>query len=138
MNENQQAENDIRTILQREQITLADGREITVRAYTFMDSLRVMQIARPLITALQAYFDRMRENREVDLVGLAEVFAADPDAMVQLLEFGSDLTGPEIAELNDADGSALLWAWWNLNADFFTRRLVEQAGAQAAVRQARR
>lgn len=127
-------------------VMLSDKREITVRAYSFMDGLKVNRIAQPLMAGLRDFFEQAAggsaaatedTDERFSLLALQEVFSADPDAMVELLAFASDLTAPEVAELNDADGSLMLWAWWNVNSAFFVRRLVEEAGARAAVKTAK-
>lgn len=136
MTDTNKAQNELDIIIGQRQITLADKREITVRAYTFMDSMKVMRIAGPLLQGLQDYYRDMHEADEddFDLTGLNQVFFADPDAMVQLLAYASDLTAAEIAELGDEDGSKLLWTWWNVNCDFFTRRLGSNHQAKAALK----
>lgn len=124
---------EIRTLLQHDSVRLADGREVRVHAYGFVDSLKVGHLAGPLLRELQAYFDAARAGGGFDLAGLQACFAADPDALVELLAYASDLTCAEVSALSDADGALLMWAWWGMNQDFFVRRLVEEAGAKAAL-----
>lgn len=132
-----EAQNQIDIIIGQREITLADGREITVHAYSFMDSLKVVKIAGPLMRGLEGFYRRLQADEDFSLAELQVIFAEDPDAMLQLLAYCCDMTEAEIAELSDEDGSLLLWTWWNVNADFFTRRLVQESGARAAVKMAR-
>lgn len=132
-----EAQQQIDIISGQREITLTDGRQITVKAYGFMDGFKVAQIAGPLLAGLAAFFARPDQDETSILSDLQAVFARDPDAMVQLLAYASDITESEIAELGDEDGLALLWTWWNLNSGFFVRRLVQDHLAQAAASSAR-
>lgn len=131
------AQTEAATLVGFREVPLSTGRTVKVRGYGFMEGLKVIQIAGPLMTALQAFFSATRAGEDISLLELQKAFAVDPAAMVELLVLASDLDAAEIQSLGDADGELLLWAWWTMNADFFVRRLVEQASAQAAMRTAR-
>ena len=127
---------DILDLLGEQTITLSDKREIRVHAYSFLEGLRLTEQSAVLVRGLTEYFKKTQKAEEFDLAGLQSVFAEDLDGMIKLLAQASDLTEVEIAELDDNDGSQLMWAWWNLNASFFMRRLITEVGAQATVRKA--
>lgn len=93
--------------------------EITVKEFRFGQAGRVMPIARPI---LQDFVGLDIES--VDLHGLQ---AKHWDAYIELLAISTGKPRDWIEALPDAAGEAISNAFWQVNAGFFTRRLVAEA-----------
>lgn len=107
-------------VLMPEQHVDAGGETLTVRELSFAEGLRLGPMLRPLIEALD--------------VVLADT-AARPEAILAAFEDQAEVVMAAVATvtgkgrewldgLEDADGQALLLAFWQANMGFFVRRLA--------------
>lgn len=86
------------------------GRSITIKEYSFLEALRLLSVAEPIISALkQKYTDipDFEEAQELLLKHKAEV--------AFLISQSCNLTAQEITQLTPEEGVVLLGVWWEVN-----------------------
>lgn len=101
-----------------------DGREVEVREFRYKDGLRAAAIARPIISGLRGLISEIKGRDEIDLSALEEIMGEHPDAWVELIALSTGQDADWIAGLPDREGLNLSILFWEVNAPFFTRRLV--------------
>ncbi len=112
-------------ILHPERELEINGETVTVREFGFVEGARLGALAKPVIDELA---DLMNDPEgDIDLGALGEIMARHSDAMVQLMARAVDREPAWVESLSDADGQRLLLTFWQVNSDFFMRRLVMQA-----------
>lgn len=126
---------ELDTLLPEQTVRLA-GVNVTLREYTFMQGLRVDNIAGPVVDGLSALFLDRDSADGFELSELAAVFGAHPQIMSQLLSISCEMPVNWVENLSDADGQQLLLTWWAVNRFFFTRRLVQEMAARQAAKKA--
>lgn len=99
------------------EVTLANGRIVTVREYSFLDGLRLQNLAAPVLDALAS-------SEDITVQRLSEVFGEHAELMPALMTAACDLPAATIRKLSDHDGQLLLAAFWRVNKDFFVQRLL--------------
>lgn len=99
------------------EVTLVNGRIITVREYAFLDGLKLQNTAAPVLDALA-------DGEDITVQRLSQVFGEHAELMPTLMAAACDLSASEIRALNDHDGQVLLAAFWRVNKDFFVQRLL--------------
>ncbi len=98
---------------------------ITVREFTFAESLKAVRLAQPIIRGLAAPLTELDEDNlsynDIDIV-----FAEHADNFMQLLAMTTGKDPEWIAQLPEADGQLLAMTFWSINSGFFTRRITQQ------------
>lgn len=123
------------------------GEPVTVNEITFVQSLRLQHALAPVVAELEASVlaDAQRLQTQASDLPTAAIplpatdfdrallaFSAQWDAAVVLIAAATGLTRERIESLDDADGFALLLAFWRVNEDFFLRRVVGKIQFRAA------
>lgn len=110
-------------ILFPEREVMHGEQRITVREFSFAESLRATAIAGDILTELAQLFtapdadDRGYED-------MAGIFARHESKYLALVALATDLSAEQIAELPGAVGDQLSLTFWIVNKGFFTRRLA--------------
>lgn len=108
-------------ILHPERFAEIAGVEITMREYSFAESLK----HHALITALaDAMTDIALAGAFHDLDSLRSAFGENSEIVLRLIAIACDQPLAWVQTLNDADGQALFMLWWGVNADFFLKRVL--------------
>lgn len=116
---------DLTVLHPERQVTIA-GRELTIREYGFVEGLRLLPVAEPLIQDLQRWF----ESGELpEAVQIQALLGRHADAVVQLMVAATDVELEWITGLNQADGTALMYWWWMVNGPFYVRSALDRVKA---------
>lgn len=99
-------------------------RDVTVEEFRFLDGIVAQRIARPIIDHMASLFGDTDPDK-VSLEDLQELFAEHQDAFVELMSMSAKVDAGFIASLSDTDGQMLLNTFWQVNALFFVRRLLQ-------------
>ncbi|TBW02722.1 hypothetical protein E0E52_17030 [Azotobacter chroococcum] len=118
-------DNDLE-VLHPERTAVIAGRQVTVREYGFVEGLRLLPLAEPIIAALQ---DLASTGGTVFDAVLA-VAAEHADAVVNLMAVAADVEVEWIESLGQSDGHLLLMMWWGANGPFYLRRAALQLVAR--------
>lgn len=108
------------------------GEQITVREYSWAESIDLGRIAAPILEDLSRLFG----DDDPSLEGLQAVLEGHKDALFRLIAAAIDRPVDWIARLSDADGLLLLHSFWRVNSGFFVRRLVMRRASRPAVESA--
>lgn len=123
-------------VLHPERLLTIAGREVTVREYGFVEGLRLLKLAEPIIAGLQGDLSRGAPSFE----SIMGVVAEHADVAVQLIAVACDVDAEWIESLSQDEGHLLLMAWWGVNGPFYMRtaatRLAVAARAGATSMQA--
>lgn len=123
----QKADDDSQVLYPDATITI-DGRDIEVREFRYEEGLRAAAIARPIITAMR---DMLPENdSEIDLTALEQIMGDNAQAWMELIALSTGQDVDWLRSLSDRDGLNLSILFWEVNAPFFTRRLVLAAASE--------
>lgn len=122
-------------ILHPEREATIAGERIVMREYGFVEGLRLQPLVQPILDGLA---DTALRDGHLDVGSAARIFAMHDDAIVTLIARACDRDEDWVRNLNDADGQALLFLWWEANLGFFVRRVGQVLTARAidAVRKA--
>lgn len=110
-------------ILFPEREVMHGEQRITVREFSFSESLRATEIAGDILNELAQLFtapdadDRGYED-------MAGIFARHESKYLALVALATGLSAEQIAALPGAVGDELSLTFWNVNKGFFTRRLA--------------
>lgn len=103
-------------------ITIA-GREVTVREFRALESMRLASKTRPIVASLREICDEQEGAPPTgDIV--ETMLERHGDAFFDLMAVASDQPREWIEQLGDDNFFALLTTFWEVNAGFFTRRLA--------------
>ena len=105
-------------ILFPEQVVMIGPREVTVREFTYAESIR---LARDCAALLEGVADEYAPD--VKSGRLDVVIERHPDEWLRCLAVATDETLEWLETLSKADGRKLSSALWAANADFFCARL---------------
>ena len=114
-------------VLHPERLLTIAGREVTVREYGFVEGLRLLRLAEPIIAGLQG--DIARGTPTFDSV--MGVIAEHADVAVQLMAIACDVDAEWIESLSQDEGQLLLMTWWGVNGPFYMRTASVRAGVAA-------
>lgn len=120
-----QADKDAEILFPEADLTI-NGEVITVNEIKFTQGLKIGAQIKPMINALADLFN---EEEEPEFEDIAAIFAANDQALKQMISLttGKDLEW--IDSLGDSDGQNLMMTVWMVNRDFFTRRVVSKGMA---------
>lgn len=121
-----EAGSDDLEVLHPERTAVIAGRKITVREYGFVEGLRLLPLAEPIIAALQ---DLASTGGTVFDAVLA-VAAEHADVVVHLMAAAADVEVEWLESLGQSDGHLLLMMWWGANGPFYLRRAALQLVAR--------
>lgn len=129
-------ENNLEVLLPEITLNL-QGREVTVREYSFVQGMRVDALAKSIYDGLERLFlsgDPLRDSDKAELIldELQSVWGADPELMTRLLAMSTGEPEAWIDSLPDLAGQTLLMSWWTVNRHFFVRRLAKRMAARRA------
>lgn len=114
-------------VLHPERLLTIAGREITVREYGFVEGLRLLPLAEPIIASLQG--DMARGVPTFDSV--MGTIAEHADVAVQLMAIAAGVDVEWIESLGQNDGQALMMIWWSVNGPFYMRTAATRAAVAA-------
>lgn len=100
------------------EVTLGDGRAITVRPVTMGQLPKFIAATKPLLGAFSTL------PKGADELAMFAALAEHGEAVNQALAIVTPLTLAEIEELGPDDGLALVLAVFRVNRDLFQRRLL--------------
>lgn len=110
-------------VLHPERLLTIAGREITVREYGFVEGLRLLRIAEPIIAGLQGGMGSSVPAFE----SIMGVIAEHAGVAVQLMAAAADVEVEWIESLSQDDGQLLLMVWWSVNGPFYLRTAATRA-----------
>lgn len=100
------------------------GQTITVREFTYAETLRLSGRMRGLLERIADEFGADPEVGDIDAV-----IADHADEWLELLALSSGLDPTAIETLSKTDGAALSLAMWSANLGFFCRRYWKRIAA---------
>lgn len=109
-------------------VTLSTGEQVTVREFRYLEGLRAVALARPLL-------DRLRElgATAATQTVIETLLLEHWETWAELLCLACDRDQRWLSQLADQDGMTLTMAFWRANSSFFMRRLVLHSGADRAL-----
>jgi len=129
-------ENDLAVLFPERQLTVG-GRQLTLREYSFKQSLQLNDQLQPLITAISALIEG---EQMPELSQVISVFAKEHDRLIELVAAAANCEVAFIESLSQQEGQQLLLLWWDINAPFLIGSAVlclqATAAAKAALQQA--
>lgn len=114
-------------ILHPERIATIARREIVMREYGFVESMRLHDLIQPILLDLRTAVEAGGVPTLDTVLG---VLAGHSDAIVQLLARGADVEPEWVAGLSAPDGEALLYLWWGANGPFWLGGVVQRIAAE--------
>ncbi len=114
-------------ILHPERTATIAGREIVVREYGFVESMRLHDLIQPILADLRTAVEAGGVPTLDTVLG---VLAGHSDAIVQLLARAADVEPEWVAGLSSPDGEALLFMWWGANGPFWFGGVVNRIAAE--------
>lgn len=118
---------DALEILHPERIATIAGREIRVREYGFVESMRLHGLIQPILDDLRILVTARGVPNLDDVIG---VLAHHDEAIVQLLARAADVEPEWVAGLSSAEGELLLYLWWGVNGPFWLGGVVQRIAAE--------
>lgn len=113
------AENDELQILFAQQQIEIKGEIWTLKEFTLIQQLQHRAKLTPFITALQTL---LNDGNELSLERLTDCIAAHHKDVLFLVALSADKPLNEVQQLTGEDAESVLFIWWAVNADFFTRQ----------------
>jgi hypothetical protein len=108
-------------ILFPERIETIAGVVVTMREYTFAESLKHHALVNALSDAMT---EVAIEGKFNDLDSLRAAFGDNGQILLRLIAIACDQPLAWIEGLGAADGEILFMLWWGVNSDFFLRRVL--------------
>lgn len=113
-------------VLSPDAVLTIDGEEITVHEYRFFDGLAIRAQAAPFFDGLYQVLGQ--QGGPPPSFDDIEMMIANHVELVKALVAMSVKRPVEwVAQLGEADGDALLMTWWQVNQNFFIRRVMRRA-----------
>lgn len=97
------------------------GETVTVKEFTFAQTLKLERIAKPIIDDLAKFGDQWEGLNYTDV---AMVFADHDEAFMTMMALSIGKPVEWIANLGGNDGNALAMTFWSVNSSFFVQRLL--------------
>lgn len=104
------------------------GESITVRAFLIREAFRLWPIAHPIVEAMAEVIDEAQAAGRITYNHILEAVARYPDQFLRLVSESCGRPAEWIEGLSVSDGDLLLATFWEVNRDFFTRRLTLRRG----------
>jgi len=98
------------------------GETVTVREFSFIQGVKLSALVAPIVSDLSAVL--ASEDEDIDLGVLGELMGNHTETMIKLMAQSVRRKPEWVAALPDGDGQRLFMAFWEVNSDFFMRRLV--------------
>ena len=114
------AANDL-DVLYPERVAVIAGRQVTMREYSFVESL---QHAAPIAGLTDAMVGVALAGNFHDLDSLRNAFGSQWASVIDLIALACDQPASWVSSLGAQDGEQLFLLWWSVNADFFLRRVL--------------
>lgn len=114
-------------VLHPERLLTIAGREITVREYGFVEGLRLLPVAEPIIASLQGDLSRGTPSFESIMGAIAQ----HADVAVRLMAIAADVDAEWIESLSQDEGQLLLMVWWSVNGPFYLRTAATRQAVAA-------
>lgn len=111
-------------ILHPERVLEIAGVKVTMREYGFVEGMRLAGTAAPVVHDLASIGGADLEGGMLQYARLQAVFSQHVDAVTAMVAQACDQSVAWVQGLDDADGQALLLAWWAANGPFFVRRVL--------------
>jgi len=128
---------DVLAILFPERQVTVGGKTLTLREYSFKQSLQLNDRLQPLINAISGLIEG---EQMPELSQVISTFAKEHERLIELVAIAADCEASFIENLNQQEGQQLLLLWWNINAPFLIGSAVlaleASAAAKAAMQQA--
>lgn len=104
------------------------GRQITVHEYGHIEGLRLQAWAKPFLDDLYA---RMAlGSAPPTAIQVQDLFAEHADLVCEMEALAAGVDRAWVEQLSDQDGELLMAVWWQVNANFFFRRVFARAAAE--------
>ncbi|SFL60954.1 DUF6631 family protein, partial [Azotobacter beijerinckii] len=110
-------------VLHPERTAIIADRKITVREYGFVEGLRLLPLAEPIIAGLKGGMGSSVPAFE----SIMGIIAKHADVAVQLMAAAADVEVEWIESLSQDDGQLLLMVWWSVNGPFYLRTAATRA-----------
>lgn len=118
-------------ILHPEREVIIVGRQLVVREYGFVEGLRLMPLAEPLIEALRTHLE---DGQPWGVEAVHAMLGRHAEAVVRLMAVAADVEPEWIDSLDQNAGTELMFWWWTVNGPFYMRCAVDRAKAALAVK----
>lgn len=116
-------------------VAIVDGQEVTVREYSFIETLQLRPLYAPLLADLRDVMQQELPTIEV----IQDILASHAEETVQLMAISAGVEAEWISALNPREGVHLQETWWSVNGPFFMRSAIssiKQTRLLAALRSA--
>jgi len=123
-------QNDLNILFPERTLTVG-GKTLTLREYSFKESLQLNDQLQPLINAISGLIEG---ESMPELSQVIAVFAKEHDRLIELVAIAADCEVSFIENLSQQEGQQLLLLWWSVNAPFLIGSAVLCLQAQAAAK----
>lgn len=117
--------NDLEILHPEREVTIA-GRQLVVREYGFIEGLRLVPLADPLIEELRGCIE---SERLAAVETIHALLGRHVEVVVQLIAVAADVEPEWIDSLDQDAGTALMFWWWTVNGPFYMRCAGDRAKA---------
>lgn len=107
------------------------GQTIEVREFRYLEGLRAIALARPLLEDLA----KTLEEGDLDALALEGLLGEHSAAWISLMSISTGQPREWIEGLRNREGQRLSMTFWQVNSGFFMRRLVFGGALARAMRQ---
>lgn len=108
-------------VLHPDQTLTIAGRELTLREYRFVEGLRLLPLYEPFLEDL---YGSLKDGEQVpQLHHLVQIMGQHHAQILELIALSAQVEQDWIEQLDDTEGTQLLYAWWTVNVGFFMRRI---------------
>lgn len=122
---------DLEILHPEREVTIA-GRRLVVREYGFIEGLRLLPLADPLIEDLRAHLE---EGHPWSVQAVHALLGRHAETVAQLMAVAADVE-PEWIDRHarHAAGTELMFWWWTVNGPFYMRCATDRAKAAMALK----
>gem|GEM_PF-1690772 len=126
----ERAGDDLAILFPERQLTVG-GKTLTIREYSFKESLQLNDQLQPLITAISGLIEG---EAMPELSTVISVFAKQHERLIELVAVAAGCDVAFVENLPQQEGQQLLLLWWNINAPFLIGSAVLCLQATAAAK----
>jgi len=123
---------DLAILFPERQVTVG-GKTLTVREYSFKQSLQLNDQLQPLISAISGLIEG---ETMPELSAVISTFAKEHERLIALVAAAADCEVAFVENLPQQEGQQLLLLWWDINAPFLIGSAVLALQASAAAKAA--
>lgn len=120
-------------VLHPHQVTIVDGKSITVREYGFIEGLQLRPRIQPLLNDLYTLI----QGRPIELEDVIVTLGKHHALVTELVAIAADVDQEYLARLGQQDGYRLLMAWWSANGPFYLSAVMGRRVAERVAEEAR-